>query len=101
MRCTQAILGLRIFMRELNVPQFVAAPTPMYTDSQVVLDGTECRRVSRESKWLSVRYAMVRTARDDGAIDPTKCPSDENDADCFTKPLCGPSFDRAQSRIMG
>jgi hypothetical protein len=83
------------------MPHTVVSPTPMFTDSQVVLDGTDCRRVSRESKWMCVRYALVRTAKDDSAIDPRKCPTETNDADCFTKPLCGPSFDRAQARIMG
>ncbi len=83
------------------MPQVVAAPTPMLTDSHVVLDGVECRRVSRESKWISVRYTIVRTARDDKAVDPLKYPSETNDADCLTKPLCGPSFDRAQARVMG
>ncbi len=100
-RCTQAILGLRIFIRDLNMPQVIAAPTPMFTDSQVVLDGAECRRASRESKWISVRYALVRTALDDKAVDPLKCPAETNDADCLTKSLCGPSFDRAQERVMG
>jgi hypothetical protein len=83
------------------MPQIVAAPTPMFTDSQVVIDGTERRRVSRESKWICVRHAMVRTARDDRAVDPLKCPSETNDSDCLTKPMCGPSFDRAQARVMG
>ena len=32
---------------------------------------------------------------------PTKCASELNDADIFTKPLTGAAFARAQASIMG
>jgi hypothetical protein len=91
---------MRFFLRELRQPHLVADPTPMYTDAQVVLDGTSCRRVSRESKWISTRYAMVRKAMSDGAIEPRKCDTNANDANMLTKPVVGAEFPIAQARMM-
>jgi hypothetical protein len=99
-RCTKAILGMRIFLRELRQQHLVADPTPMYTGAQVVLDGMRCRRVSRESKWISTRYAMVRKAENDGAIEPRKCDTADNDANMLTKPVVGAEFPIAQARMM-
>ena len=49
-RIIKAITGVRVYFRELEFPAFVEKPTPVYTDAQVVLDGTHCRRVSKEAK---------------------------------------------------
>ena len=61
-RATTAVIGMRIYLRELGQGHLVAKPTEVHTDAQVVLDGTRCRRVSYASKWICTRYAMVRQA---------------------------------------
>ena len=100
-RATSAVLGMRIYLRELGQGHLVTEPSKVYTDAQVVLDGTQCRRVSNTSKWMCTRYAMVRQAEENGAAIPTKCATELNDADIFTKPLTGAAFARAQASIMG
>jgi hypothetical protein len=100
-RATSSVLGMRIYLRELGQGYLVAEPSKVHTDAQVVLDGTNCRRVSNTSKWMCTRYAMVRQAEENGAAVPTKCATELNDADIFTKPLTGAAFSRAQASIMG
>ena len=100
-RATKAIIGLRLFFRELHQPQLVLGPTPLFSDASAALDGTHCRRVSRESKWVSINLALLRQALEDGVITTVKCPSENNVADILTKPLAGPNFIRAQRAIQG
>jgi hypothetical protein len=88
-RATSAVVDMRIYLRELGQGHLVAEPTKVNTDAQVVLGGTRCRRVSRVSKWMCTRYAMIHQAEENGAAVPTKCASALNDADIFTKPLTG------------
>ena len=59
-RATKAVIGFRIFFRELMQSHLVLGPTPIFTDAQAVLDGTHCRRVSRESKWVCINLALIR-----------------------------------------
>ena len=80
-RATMGVIGMRIYLKELGLGHLVDAPTPIFTDAQVVLDGTHCRRVSRAAKWMATRYAMVRQAEDDGSTVAMKCASELNDAD--------------------
>ena len=100
-RATKALIGIRIFLRELQQPHLVSGPSPLFTDAQAALDGTHCRRVSRESKWVCINYALIRQAGENGTITVVKCPTEDNIADILTKPLCGPSFIRAQRLIQG
>jgi Tfp pilus assembly major pilin PilA len=100
-RATMAVIGMRIYLKELGQGHLVDAPTPINTDAQVVLDGTHCRRVSRAAKWMATRYAMVRQAEEDGATVAVKCATEVNDADIFTKPLTGAAFTRAQASMLG
>ena len=100
-RATKALIGLRIFLRELQQPHLVSGPSPLFTDAQAALDGTNCRRVSRESKWVCINYALIRQAVENGTISLVKCPTEDNIADILTKPFCGPNFIRAQRLIQG
>jgi hypothetical protein len=92
---------VRVYFRELEFPAFVEKPTPVYTDAQVVLDGTHCRRVSKEAKSVCASYAIVRQALADGVVQMRKCNTTDNIADIFTKPLTGAIFARAEDNIMG
>jgi hypothetical protein len=100
-RATKAIIGLRLLFRELRQPQFVLGPTPLFSDTSAALDGTHCRRISRESEWVCINLALLRQALEDGVTTTVKCPSENNIADVLTKHLTGPNFIRAQRPIQG
>jgi hypothetical protein len=63
-RCVKAMLGWRIFTRELGC----ATPreNDLLEDNRAVLDGTESSldRLSKESRYVCARYAMLRAAKD-------------------------------------
>jgi hypothetical protein len=74
-RAARAITGLRVFFRELSPHCFISGPTPLFTDAQVVLDGTPCRRVSNESKLVATNYAVARQSEEDGGVVYKKLPA--------------------------
>ena len=98
-RCTKAVLGFRIFLKELGFMQ--PESTLIYTDAKVLIDGTRCRKVSNESKWVSPRYAMIRYAETSNAIRLIKFPTEDNFADITTKPLTGAPFEKHRAAILG
>jgi hypothetical protein len=100
-RAIKATIGLRIFFKELQQPHLVLGPTPVNTDASVVVDGTNCRRVSREMKWVCLNYAIVRQATGDGCITIVKCATEDNAADGLTKPLTGKAFTRSRRTLQG
>jgi len=95
----KASLGVRILLREFGVPP--AGPTVVYTDAKVVVDAALSERVSQEAKWVAPRYAMIRRAQVDGAIEFVQVLSAENRADIFTKPLVGQAFVLHQHAVLG
>ena len=95
----KSTLGVRILMRELGVPP--AGPTLLHTDAQVVVDAVKNTRVSQEAKWVAPRYAMVRKAVEDGAIEIRKVATRLNCADIFTKPLTGQAFFDHRAIVLG
>lgn len=42
----------------------------MFTDVHILLDGTRCRWVLLEFKWMAARYAVVQWAEEDDATTP-------------------------------
>ena len=100
-RTIKSVLGLRIYFKELQQPRLVLGPTPVFTDASVVVDGTNCRRVSREMKWVCLNYAIVRQAVGDGGVTIVKCATEDNAADGLTKPLTGKAFIRSQRMLQG
>jgi hypothetical protein len=100
-RCVKAMLGWRIFTRELGC----ATPraNDLLEDNRAVLDGTESSldRLSKESRYVCARYAMLRAAKDGGAVFPRKVASAENVADLMTKPLTGADFFYLRRKILG
>ena len=98
-RCTKAIIGIRYFLRELGFAP--TGPTLVYTDARVLIDGTRCKRVSTESKWVAPKYAMIHYAEKCKAIFLQKFPTADNFADITTKPLTGAPFFRHRLSILG
>jgi hypothetical protein len=53
-------LAARILLKELAVGVAPHEPTPFYLDAQTVIDGTNCERLDKRSRWMALRYAMLR-----------------------------------------
>ena len=94
-------LAARFIQAELGVGVAPTVPTPLYLDASVVLDGFECERITRDSRWMAMRYAMIRWGKTCATIDPRKLPTADNPADGNTKCLTGPAFIAARNRLLG
>jgi hypothetical protein len=66
-----------------------------------VLDGTTCERLAKRSRWMAMRYAMLRWGIMCGTIQPLKRPSARNPSDGLTKCLTGMYFENARARLLG
>jgi hypothetical protein len=66
------VIAARFLQTELEVGAAPAEPTPFYLDAQAVLDGTNCERLAKASRWLAMRYAMLRWGIQCGTIRPLK-----------------------------
>ena len=70
-------------------------------DAAVVLAGVAMDRVSRESRYLATRLAMLRQAVADGVIVLHKIDTNANPADIFTKPVVGETLRRLRAMVLG
>jgi hypothetical protein len=61
----------------------------------------DCERITRDSRWMAMRYAMIRWGKACNTIDPLKLPTADNPADGNTKCLTGPAFEAARDRLLG
>jgi hypothetical protein len=86
---------------ELEVGAAPAEPTPLYLDAQAVLDGTNCERLAKASRWMAMRYAMLRWGIACGTIAPRKLLTAMNPADGLTKCLTGKPFENGRARLLG
>ena len=94
-------LAARFLLAELDVGVAPNRPTPFYLDAKAVIDGTSCERLAKKSRWMAMRYAMLRWGIMCGTIDPRKRPSASNPSDGLTKCLVGDPFIHARARLLG
>ena len=94
-------LAARILLAELGAGVAPSRPTPFYLDAQTVLDGTNCERLDKRSRWLSVRYAMLRWGMACLTIAAKKRSAARNVSDGLTKNLTGPLFYNGRARLLG
>ena len=94
-------LGLRMLLADLELGYHIQDPTPLWTDSQTVLDGTHGERLGKSSRWLATRRAMIRVGEERGTIDPRKLDGAEMVADIVTKALGGTVFKKHRATILG
>jgi len=102
--CTYAlkiVIAVRLLQAELNVGVAPTAPTEFNTDAKAVVDGAALERLTRTSRWLSMRYAMMRWGLACGVIALRKKAAIHNVSDLTTKPVVGSLFKRLRSRLMG
>ena len=95
------LLAALLLLDELHVGVTPSGPTPFYLDAQAVLDGTTCERLAKKSRWMAMRYAMLRWGIACGTINPRKLPSARNPSDGLTKCLVGRAFENARARLLG
>ena len=94
-------LSLRMLLVDLELSPERMLPTPLWTDSQIILDGTALEQLGKSSRWLATRYAMLRFGGECGAIDARKCASARNPANLMTKPVCGSAFAEQRAALLG
>ena len=99
--CYKYVAALRMLLLDMRVGAEQMDPTPMYTDSQILLDGTDCERLVKSSRWLASRYAMIRYGKACGVINPIKVPGEDNVADIVTKALTGQVFRKHRATLLG
>jgi len=95
------VVSARFLQCELDVGAAPAEPTPLYLDAQAVLDGTNCERLAKSSRWMAMRYAMLRWGIACGTISPRKLLTAMNPADGLTKCLTGKPFENGRARLLG
>ena len=95
------IVGMRTLQRDLDVGVAPLYPTPLFTDAQAMIDGTGCERLSKSSRWMASRYAMIRWGLACGTINLAKVAAADNCADIVTKVLVGEAFFRHRRTILG
>ena len=95
------LLAAFFLLAELRVGVAHSRPAPFYLDAQAVLDGTTCERLAKKSRWIAMRYAMLRWGISCCTIEPRKRPSSRNPSDGLTKCLVGRAFENARARLLG
>jgi len=95
------LLAALLLLAELRVGVTPSGPTPFYLDAQAVLDGTTCERLAKKSRWMAMRYAMLRWGIACGTIAPRKLLTAMNPADGLTKCLTGKPFENGRARLLG
>ena len=103
MLCRAAKYGTaaRCIQRDLDIGIAPSLPTPLYTDANAVLGGRQSERMPKSSRWLAVRYAMLRWAERSRIVRLARVPSPGNCADIMTKCLTGPLFRRHRATVLG
>ena len=94
-------VAVRTLQIELDCGVSPAAPTPLFTDSKSMIDGTGCARLVRSSRWLAAKYAMLRWGLACGTITLEHVDGEFNVADILTKPLVGRRFVELRARVLG
>jgi hypothetical protein len=94
-------LAARFLLTELDVGVAPAGPTVFHLDAQAVLDGTSCERLAKGSRWMAMRYAMLRLGQACRSIEARKRPSAQSPSDGLTKFLTGVPFLNGRARLLG
>ena len=76
-------------------------PTPLFTDSRSVQLGTVCERISKGSRWMATRYAMIRWSILCLTIVLLGIAGEDNPADILTKALPALLFFQHRAVILG
>ena len=94
-------VAIRTLQSELELGVAPTEPTPLYTDAQAVTDGSSMERMTRATRWLAAKYAMIRWGIACRAIMLERVASEDMIADIVTKPIAGAAFYALRARVLG
>jgi hypothetical protein len=94
-------MAIRTFQSELDLDVAPTEPSSLYTDAQAVTDGSNMERMTRATRWLAAKYAMVRWGIACRAIALGQVSSEDIIADFVTKPLVGIRCYSLRARVLG
>ncbi len=88
-RAAKYNIGLRALMRDFDIGIAPTQPANIYTDAEAVVSGRGGERMAKSSRWMAVRYAMIRWAETCLTARLGKTTFVGNCADIMTKCLTG------------
>jgi hypothetical protein len=88
---------LQLLIGELYGP--LTTPTPFYCDNQSAITLASNGKFQSCTKHIDLRYHFVHSHVRNGTFDLIYCPSEENVADVFTKPLPHPHLEKLRSMM--
>ena len=94
-------VAIRTLQSELELGVAPTEPTPIYTDAQAVTDGSSMERMTRATRWLAAKYAMIRWGMACRAITLGQVSSEDMVADILTKAIAGVRFYSLRARVLG
>jgi hypothetical protein len=89
------ILYLQLLINELYEP--LNLPTPIYCDNQAAIALASNNKFQLRTKHIDLRYHFVRAHVKNGTFDLKYCPTEDNIADAFTKPLPRPRLQKLRA----
>ena len=101
LKTTLGVNALLESLRLNGVPVAPPKPTTFLLDAAAVISGATLERITKLSRWVASRKAMLHNAITAGVIELRKVPGEDNVADILTKTLTGPEFDRHRASILG
>ena len=84
-RAVKYNIGIRALLRDFDIGIAPTQPTNIYTDAEAVVSGRGGERMAKSSRWMAVRYAMLRWAETCLTARLGKTTSVGNCADIMTK----------------
>jgi hypothetical protein len=88
--CGQELRGFRIFLGNIGVP--IKGPSILLIDNAAALYAASNLATTLKAKHLSIDYHSLREWTAWGITKPEPCPSPDNFADIFTKPVSKHTF---------
>jgi hypothetical protein len=100
-RAVKYTIAARTIQRDLDLGIAPTRPTVIYTDAEAVIQGRGGERMTKSTRWLGTRYAMVRWVEYCRIVRMGQVDSAANCGDLMTKCLVGPTFFRHRARVLG
>ena len=100
-RAVKYNIGIRALLRDFDIGIAPTQPTNIYTDAEAVVSGRGGERMAKSSRWMAVRYAMLRWAETCLTARLSKTTSVGNCADIMTKCVTGALFFKHRATVLG
>ena len=91
------VLYLQALLGELYEP--VNLPTPINCDNQSAITLASNGKFHARTKHIDIRFHFVRDCVKNGIFELVYCPTEENVADIFTKPLSRPRHQKLRAML--